>query len=548
MDEDAATSSSRSSSLPSVSDVSEGGGGDNDFRSSSTPAVLEEEIREALKKFDNPVSSSLQELGYYREKKDSESPPSPGKNISATDVKVSMASSPHKVADSQEENIVTEENGEDVDGDNPPQPPLPTTQPPADDEMTPPPLPVSGPPTDEDSDGSQAPSLPGTRPPEESAGLNLSKETSFNKRLTLLFPKVLGIGITVKGGTNMPSGPGVYIDKVIRGLDAAKDSNLRPGDQLIAINGESYEGLTLEESQKQLTMLKTKHQLKRYEVVVDREIEEEEMGNYEPPAGSPLSKVPPQELPPSKPPPTEPAPAERPHSEPPPSEPPTSEPPPTEPPPTEPLPSEPPPSKLPPTEPPMATIAVAHQLGSSPKVDRRGDHLDHDNFKSSSAEDLKAGSKTSLTPSLPKDSPPSESTSRSSLHSTPERREPSAGVKVEEKQNQVFTDGPTRATRMADDEYVSLKKKEEPNIFVAATLPVSAAKPSRESSGSHRVSIDPTTPIKGTPPLRDHKYRDSSYQARLSLDPNTRVKLSKLEMVSEAQSSRIFYPYNIMFH
>jgi hypothetical protein len=222
MDEDAATSSSRSSSLPSVSDVSEGGGGDNDFRSSSTPAVLEEEIREALKKFDNPVSSSLQELGYYREKKDSESPPSPGKNISATDVKVSMASSPHKVADSQEENIVTEENGEDVDGDNPPQPPLPTTQPPADDEMTPPPLPVSGPPTDEDSDGSQAPSLPGTRPPEESAGLNLSKETSFNKRLTLLFPKVLGIGITVKGGTNMPSGPGVYIDKVIRGLDAAK--------------------------------------------------------------------------------------------------------------------------------------------------------------------------------------------------------------------------------------------------------------------------------------------------------------------------------------
>ena len=51
---------------------------------------------------------------------------------------------------------------------------------------------------------------------------SLTAETSFNKRLTFIFPKMLGIGITVKGGTNMPDGPAVYIDKVIRGLDAAK--------------------------------------------------------------------------------------------------------------------------------------------------------------------------------------------------------------------------------------------------------------------------------------------------------------------------------------
>ena len=40
--------------------------------------------------------------------------------------------------------------------------------------------------------------------------------------LTFSFPKVLGIGITIKGGPLRSSGPSVCIDRVIRGLDAFK--------------------------------------------------------------------------------------------------------------------------------------------------------------------------------------------------------------------------------------------------------------------------------------------------------------------------------------
>ena len=163
---DQSRSSSPTSSLPSVSDVSNPEQeGDDGFKSSSTPAVLEGVRKGGLVYDNNYVSSSLQELGRYRQEKDSESPASQDKNVSATDVKLSMTSSPHSKLWEEEGASEKDEGMEELGRGNHVPPPCPTS--PIPDDEVPPPLPGDPPPLDEDSDESQAPSLPPTLPPKQ---------------------------------------------------------------------------------------------------------------------------------------------------------------------------------------------------------------------------------------------------------------------------------------------------------------------------------------------------------------------------------------------
>ena len=163
---DQSRSSSPTSSLTSVSDdLNPEQDGDNGFKSSSTPAVLEDVRKGGLVLSSNYVSSSLQELGRYRQEKDSESPISQDKNVSATDVKLSMRSSPYSRSGEEVDAPDKDKGMEEVGMGNHVPPPCPTS--PIPDDEVPPPLPGDPPPLDEDSDESEAPSLPPTLPPKQ---------------------------------------------------------------------------------------------------------------------------------------------------------------------------------------------------------------------------------------------------------------------------------------------------------------------------------------------------------------------------------------------
>ncbi|XP_065886482.1 syntaxin-binding protein 4-like [Dysidea avara] len=87
---------------------------------------------------------------------------------------------------------------------------------------------------------------------------------------TVTIAKQSTLGITIRGGTNKPEGPHIYIDRVISGLDVANDGNLMPGDRLITVNGESMEGITKEHALRVLAQLKLKHNVKDYEITYGR--------------------------------------------------------------------------------------------------------------------------------------------------------------------------------------------------------------------------------------------------------------------------------------
>ncbi|XP_026567028.1 syntaxin-binding protein 4 [Pseudonaja textilis] len=60
--------------------------------------------------------------------------------------------------------------------------------------------------------------------------------------------KETGMGLQIVGGIDKNEGPLVYILAVIPGGDCHKDGRLRPGDQLVSVNGESLIGITYEEA------------------------------------------------------------------------------------------------------------------------------------------------------------------------------------------------------------------------------------------------------------------------------------------------------------
>ncbi|XP_077983961.1 syntaxin-binding protein 4-like isoform X2 [Glandiceps talaboti] len=68
--------------------------------------------------------------------------------------------------------------------------------------------------------------------------------------------KTAGLGFSINGGTNRPEGPGIFIDKILEGGDCQKDGRLKPGDQLVAVNGENMINIANEDAKAILTRLK----------------------------------------------------------------------------------------------------------------------------------------------------------------------------------------------------------------------------------------------------------------------------------------------------
>ncbi|KAL7989702.1 hypothetical protein Chor_012368, partial [Crotalus horridus] len=60
--------------------------------------------------------------------------------------------------------------------------------------------------------------------------------------------KETGLGLQIVGGIDKNEGPLVYILAVIPGGDCHKDGRLRPGDQLVSVDGESLIGINYEEA------------------------------------------------------------------------------------------------------------------------------------------------------------------------------------------------------------------------------------------------------------------------------------------------------------
>ncbi|XP_078601539.1 syntaxin-binding protein 4-like isoform X2 [Branchiostoma floridae x Branchiostoma japonicum] len=92
--------------------------------------------------------------------------------------------------------------------------------------------------------------------PLQNGGAQASPNGSDVQVITIA--KSSGLGISVEGGSNRPEGPLVYVTEILQGGDCFRDGQLQPGDQLVAINGESLVGITHEEARSIITRVKLK--------------------------------------------------------------------------------------------------------------------------------------------------------------------------------------------------------------------------------------------------------------------------------------------------
>lgn len=187
--------SASSTSLGSVSSRMSQSDNEGDFRSSSTPAMLSDEISEALRKKGHPISASLDflhtGLDFLQTEGDS---PSQKQDLSAKEIELSMMASPTKgnwKDSAQDERDQSPRTSQPKAAAPPPptspppeldQEPSPPTEPPPAvpegdsdrppsslslDNASPPPEPSSAPPPDDNSD-ELAPPLPSSLPPTRS--------------------------------------------------------------------------------------------------------------------------------------------------------------------------------------------------------------------------------------------------------------------------------------------------------------------------------------------------------------------------------------------
>ncbi|KAK1162335.1 syntaxin-binding protein 4 [Acipenser oxyrinchus oxyrinchus] len=73
--------------------------------------------------------------------------------------------------------------------------------------------------------------------------------------------KGTGLGLHIVGGANRPEGPMVYVQETVSGGACQKDGRLRPGDQIVSVNKESFIGVTYEEANSILTQTKLRPDL-----------------------------------------------------------------------------------------------------------------------------------------------------------------------------------------------------------------------------------------------------------------------------------------------
>ncbi|XP_041077941.1 syntaxin-binding protein 4-like [Polyodon spathula] len=108
------------------------------------------------------------------------------------------------------------------------------------------------------SSRSQSPQLlsPKDIVPSYSSSYGVASVANDNAIQLICIAKETGLGLHVVGGADRPEGPMVYVQETVAGGECQKDGRLRPGDQIVSVNKESFIGITYEEANSILTQTK----------------------------------------------------------------------------------------------------------------------------------------------------------------------------------------------------------------------------------------------------------------------------------------------------
>ena len=90
------------------------------------------------------------------------------------------------------------------------------------------------------------------------SGLQSSSSTlkSLTNLMVAHIPVTNGLGMSITGGTNHSDGPVVIVKELVNGGDVFCDGQIKAGDQIISINGESFLNVTHQEAKMKLTQVK----------------------------------------------------------------------------------------------------------------------------------------------------------------------------------------------------------------------------------------------------------------------------------------------------